>query len=79
MREQRNTKLPELRRQLIFHFGSLWKASQRYSLSYDRLVNIIAGRTQISQEEVQQFIETLNLDENWPNSELQTEKGGVHA
>ncbi|USN48580.1 MAG: hypothetical protein H6626_05660 [Pseudobdellovibrionaceae bacterium] len=79
MREQRSTKLPELRRQLIFQFGSLWQASQHYNLSYDRLVNIVAGRTQISEEEIQQFATTLGLGEGWPNSENTTEEGGSCA
>ena len=66
---------PDLSTILKEEFGSLFKASDIFSMSYDRLINIIRGRARIKQEEVDTILSTTKSGIKKLGFEIEKQKG----
>lgn len=46
---------PEMKRKLVFRYGSLLAASRELHISYHRLMNLLNGRTRLADSEQNAF------------------------
>lgn len=63
-----NKPLPEIKKRLVYKYGSVWQAAQDLNISYDRLTNILSSRTRISSDEIEKLAICLNLKKGWYQS-----------